>query len=234
LSELTSDEAAANAVGDRAAYAATLEQFASEPQFIPSTVAMADSPSLGRRLKRLLSAQGSSAPLGRPWRTLLISVMLVVVALAAVPWAGAVGTTGPAEQRPTTLEFHLVDEQHNSSKAQQNAKVPPGDKVYQLRDGSAILLKREAIATSDEVAEATVMTTPEGPGVDIRLDARGAASMLSTTRENVGHELAVVYNGRVISHALIRGMFGGRFQVTGLTEAEASALAMQFGHATRQ
>ena len=123
LSELTSDEAAATAAGDRAAYAATLKQMASAAQFIPSTVAMADSRSLSRRLRRLVSEQGSCPPLARPWRALLMSAVLVMVMLVAVPWAGAVV---PAVQRPTTLEFHLVDEQNNPVQAQQGGELPSG------------------------------------------------------------------------------------------------------------
>lgn len=57
--------------------------------------------------------------------------------------------------------------------------------------------------------------------------------MLSTTRENLGHRLAVVYNGQVINDSVIRGVFGGQFQVTGLTAAEAQSLAMQFDRATK-
>lgn len=228
LSELTSDEAATAAAGGRAAYAATLKQMASPTQFMPSTIAMAESSSLGRRLRWLLSEHDAWLPLSRPRKVLLISAVLVVVVLAAVPWAAAVPG---AASRAATLEFHLVDDGSNPLQAQQNGKVPRGDKLYQLRDGSVMLLKRDAIATGDEVTEAIAETTQEGPTVDIRLNARGAASMLRATQENLGHGMAVVYNGQVINHAVIRGVFSARFQVTGLTAAEASALAMQFNRA---
>jgi beta-lactamase regulating signal transducer with metallopeptidase domain len=228
LSELTSDEAAATAAGDRAAYAATLEQMASAPQFVPSTVAMADSASLGRRIRRLLSGQSSGPPLARPRRALLMSAVLAMVVVAAVPWAGAVV---PVEQRPATLEFHLVDEQNNPVQAQQSGEVPPGDKLYEEQHGAPILLKREVVATTEEITRVTVETTRQGPTVDVTLDERGAASMLSTTRENIGHQLAAVYNGKVINHAVIRGAFGRQFEVTGLTAAEAHSLAMLFSGA---
>jgi len=228
LSELTSDEAAAMAAGDRAAYAASLKQMASPPEFIPSTLAMAESSSLARRLKWLLSEQDACSPLGRLRKVLLMSAVLVIILLAAVPWAGAMV---PVAQRPATLEFRLVDEQNNPMRAQQSGKVPIGDKLYQLRDGSVMLLKRDVVATGDEVAEAIATTTQAGPTVDIRLNSRGAASMLRATQKNLGHSMAVVYNGQVINHAVIRGVFSTRFQVTGLTAAEARALAMQFNRA---
>lgn len=145
-------------------------------------------------------------------------------ALGSVTWAGVVV---PEHERPPTLEFHLVDE------AQQSGKVPLGDKLYRLSDGSAILLKGDAVASGDEVAEAIATTTPKGPAVYIRLDARGAASMLATTRQNLGHRLAVVYSGRVISAAVIQGVFGARFEVADVTTAEARAIAMHFGETTR-
>ena len=94
-------------------------------------------------------------------------------ALGSLAWAGALVQV---RERSPTLEFHLVDE------AQHSDKVPPSDKLYQLPSGSTILLKREIVASGGEFAEAIATTTPEGPAVYIRLDARGAASMLGTTR----------------------------------------------------
>jgi preprotein translocase subunit SecD len=145
-----------------------------------------------------------------------------------------------------TLEFHLTDETNNPFQAQQTGQVPLGDKLYKMKDGTPILLKRDVIVTGDELTQATSTNTQEGPTVNIRLDARGAASMLRTTRENVGHRLAVVYiertrsqvtvngkpqehetvNQQVISDAVIRGVFGPQFVVTGLTQGEANDLAL--------
>ncbi|HTT05342.1 MAG TPA: protein translocase subunit SecD [Steroidobacteraceae bacterium] len=146
-----------------------------------------------------------------------------------------------------TLEFHLVDEQANPFQAQQTNQVPLGDKLYKMQDGTPILLKRDVVATGDELTQATSTTGQDGPEVDIRLDARGAASMLRTTRQNVGHRLAVVYIERnrqqvivgthkvdretvsqqVINDATIRGVFGPQFSVTGLTQGQANDLALQ-------
>ena len=159
----------------------------------------------------------------------IISAVLVTVMPAAVPQAQAMA---PVTQRPPTLEFHLVDEQSDPSQAQQSGKVPPGDKLYPRRAGGAILLKRDAFVTSDEIADVTATTTPAGP-VYIRLDARGEASMLGTTRANVGHLIAAVYNGLVIDVAMVRGALGGNFELTGLTAAEAHALVMPFHQATK-
>ncbi len=144
-----------------------------------------------------------------------------------------------------TLEFHLTDETGNAFQAKQSGVVPLGDKLYDY-NGSPILLKRAIIVTGDELTQATSTSGQQGPEVNIRLDARGAASMLRTTRENVGHRLAVVYiersreqvveNGKkvnrenttekVINDATIQGVFGPQFVVTGLTQGEATDLAL--------
>ncbi len=145
-----------------------------------------------------------------------------------------------------TLEFHLEDEQGNAFQAQQSGQVPLGDKLYKMTDGTPILLKRDIVVTGDELTQAVSTSGQTGPEVNIRLDARGAASMLRTTRQNVGHRLGVVYiersrqqvqeNGKtvtrenvseqVINDATIQGVFGPQFMVTGLSQSEANNLAL--------
>jgi preprotein translocase subunit SecD len=145
-----------------------------------------------------------------------------------------------------TLEMRLVDQTGNALQAEQSGRAPLGTKLYKREDGSPILLKREVIVTGDEITSATSAASQEGPAVSIRLDARGAESMLRTTRLNVGKPMAVVYieksrrqielNGqkvdrdlnteKVINVATIRGVFGPQFQVTGLSSGEARDLAL--------
>ncbi len=72
--------------------------------------------------------------------------------------------------------------QDNAFQAQQSGHVPLGDKLYKQQDGTPILLKREIVVTGDELTQATSTTGQDGPTVNIRLDARGADSMLRTTR----------------------------------------------------
>ncbi|HEY2418042.1 MAG TPA: protein translocase subunit SecD [Steroidobacteraceae bacterium] len=145
-----------------------------------------------------------------------------------------------------TLEFRLVDTQNNPVQAQQTGHAPLGSKLYKRKDGSPILLKRDVVVTGDELTQATSTTSPEGPAVSIKLDARGADSMQRTTRLNLNKPLAVVYieksrrqvdlNGQkveretttetVINVATIRGVFGPQFEVTGLTIGEARDLSL--------
>ncbi len=149
--------------------------------------------------------------------------------------------------RVATLEFRLEDMQNNAFEAMQTGRVPLGSKLYtHTRLGRPILLKREVIATGDQLTNATTGQSQEGPAVNVRLDARAGESMLKTTRANVNKRMAVVLiekrretsdvNGRkltrdvtdeeVINDATIRGIFSNNFQITGLAAGEARELAL--------
>jgi preprotein translocase subunit SecD len=149
--------------------------------------------------------------------------------------------------RVATLEFRLEDMQNNAFEAMQTGRVPLGSKLYtNTRMGRPVLLKREVIATGDQLTNATSGQSQEGPAVNVRLDARAGENMLRTTRANLNKRMAVVLiekrretheeNGRkvsrevtdeqVISDATIRGVFGNTFQITGLGAGEARELAL--------
>ncbi|MGC1458440.1 MAG: M56 family metallopeptidase [Steroidobacteraceae bacterium] len=225
LSELTSDEAAATAIGDRATYAAVLRRVASTPQLFSATVAMAAPNTLSRRLKKLAEESMPRAHIGWRQNALLITAILVLVALAAVP-SGRAATL--AAQRVASLEFYLVDNRSDAYLAQQTGQLPPGDRLYQQRNGRPILLRRQVAV---KPAQVNVTQTKYGIAVQIRLDERSAALMLRTTRENIGNRMAVVYVDptarQVISDAVIRSAFGSQFQITGLSAQEARTLASQ-------
>jgi len=137
-----------------------------------------------------------------------------------------------------TLEFRLVDQSGDM----------PGSRTYIGRTGEASqVLRREVIASGDEIIDARSGFTPEGqPAVHITLDSAGGERMLKTTNENVGkpmstlfiewREQSVTRNGvtesrrikteEIINTATIRGVFKNRFQITGLTPIEARDLAV--------
>ena len=137
-----------------------------------------------------------------------------------------------------TLEFRLVDQSGNL----------PGTRSYPGRGNEqSQLLKREVVASGDEIVDARSGFTPEGqPAVHITLDSAGGERMLATTSENVGKPMStlfiewqqkdVVRNGQlesrrvkteeIINTATIRGVFKNRFQITGLTPIEARDLAV--------
>ncbi len=149
--------------------------------------------------------------------------------------------------RVATLEFRLEDMQNNAMEAAQLGRAPLGSKLYtHTRIGRPLLLKREIIATGDQLTNATTGNSPEGPAVNIRLDARAGENMLKTTRQNLNKRMAVVLiekrrevtevdgkkvtrdvtDEQVINDATIRGTFSNNFQITGLAAGEARELAL--------
>ena len=144
-----------------------------------------------------------------------------------------------------TLEFRLVDPINSPLEAQRSGRAPLGSRLYQDRQGNPVLLKRDIIATGEQLIDASSNQAQGEPAVDVVLDGRGGDDMLRTTRENLGKPMAVVFiekerelverDGRkvvvdrsseeVISVATIRGVFSNRFQITGLTASEGQELA---------
>jgi preprotein translocase subunit SecD len=147
-----------------------------------------------------------------------------------------------------TLEFRLVDQQHDPIEAEQSGRAPLGTRLYQRRDGGPVLLKRDIIVSGEQLVDASSGFSEGQPAVFVKLDARGAAEMLDTTRENLGRPMAVVFiekkriaedepcsgvragaectEEEVISVATIQGVFSSNFQITGLLAGEARELAL--------
>ena len=94
--------------------------------------------------------------------------------------------------RTATLEIMLVDEEHGVPAP---GAVPAGTKLYRMRDGAPILLKKPVIYSGDNIVDAAAgFDSRNGqPVVHITLDARGTARNERVTRENVGKRMAVVY-----------------------------------------
>jgi preprotein translocase subunit SecD len=147
-----------------------------------------------------------------------------------------------------TLEFHLVDMDNDAFEAERRSRAPLGSELHHRRqDNSPILLRRDIIASGDQLIDA-IQTYDQGqPVVRIRLNAAGGRKMLDTTIDNVGKQLAVLYiedrpqmverNGEmvpgdpireevVISDARINGVLSDSFIITGLSVFEARDLAL--------
>ncbi len=136
-----------------------------------------------------------------------------------------------------TVEFRLVDQSGNQA----------GSRRYPGRgEESAQILKREVIASGDEIVNASAGFSNEGqPAVNITLDAAGGERMLATTRDNLNKPMSTVFiewseesitrggvtethrvkTEEIINTATIRGVFKNNFQITGLNPMEASDLA---------
>ena len=136
-----------------------------------------------------------------------------------------------------TLEFRLVDDTGES----------PGSRRYPGRgDERSQILKRQIVASGDQIIDAESGFSEGQPAVFIKLDTAGGESMLKTTIENLNKPMSTVFietqresvmrNGvletrdvrteEIINTATIRGTFKNSFQITGLTPIEARDLAL--------
>jgi len=145
-----------------------------------------------------------------------------------------------------TLEYRLEDPRPIPA----SGRAPIGAKIYDRYErGQKIgkaMLKREVIVTGDQLTNAVASSGQNGPEVQVTLDSAGGEEMLRTTRANVGKRMGVVFieqrsetvqidgkpvtrmikDERVINLATIQGVFGPRFQTTGLTMSEANELSL--------
>lgn len=141
-----------------------------------------------------------------------------------------------------TVEFHMVDQDHDPRNAQATGIAPPGSRIY-LYNGLPYLLKTEIILTGNSITDATAGFDENGrPAVDITLGGGGESLFARVTRENIGKLMAVIFveskiqnqmvngksvkavnkNERVISVATIQTALGTRFQITGLSSQQES------------
>ncbi|HEU4618356.1 MAG TPA: protein translocase subunit SecD [Gammaproteobacteria bacterium] len=146
----------------------------------------------------------------------------------------------------STLEFRLVDTEANAAQAAAQGHAPVGDELYYTREGVPYVLKREPVATGDQLVDANSGYTQGQPSVNVRLNAQGARRMLDTTTANLNKPMAVLLieekpqtverDGKqvvetktektIINVATIRGVFSSNFQITGLSPFEARDLAL--------
>ena len=148
-----------------------------------------------------------------------------------------------------TLEFRLTEGNVTDwYSAQESGRVPVKALMYHERDGSPVLLSRRVIVTGDMITDAasTIDTDKGTPAVSVSLNGKGAKKMNETTREFVGHKMAVVFienkvetkmvgdemvkhrttTKEVINVSTIQGVFGARFQITGMESQEARDLSL--------
>ena len=136
-----------------------------------------------------------------------------------------------------TLEFRLVDTTGDS----------PGSRRYPGRGVPGQLLKREVIASGDQIINAESGFSEGQPAVFITLDAAGGEKMLETTKANLRKPMSTVFietrrepitkpdgtveyrkivTEEIINTATIQGVFKNSFRTTGLTPVEARDLAL--------
>ncbi len=137
-----------------------------------------------------------------------------------------------------TLEFRMVDTTGDS----------PGSRRYPGKPGvQGQLLKREVIASGDQIIDASAGFSEGSPAVFITLDAVGGERMLANTMANLRKPMSTVFietkresitlpdgstsykvvkTEEIINTATINGVFKDSFVTTGLNPVEARDLAL--------
>jgi len=136
-----------------------------------------------------------------------------------------------------TLEFRMVDTTGDT----------PGSRRYNGRGVPSQMLKREVIASGDQIINAESGFSEGQPAVFITLDSAGGERMLKNTQENLRKPMSTVFietrresvtlpdgsasyrtvkTEEIINTATINGIFKDRFVTTGLTPVEARDLAL--------
>lgn len=146
-----------------------------------------------------------------------------------------------------TLEFRMVDQDHDAVNAAASGNIPLGSSLYEY-EGRKLLLKNQVILTGSSITNASAGFSEDGrPAVNVQLGGGGEALFHRVTAENIGKLMAIVYvetktdlktiDGqqtkvrrkveRIISAATIRSALPNNFQISGLTDQqEALKLSM--------
>ena len=119
------------------------------------------------------------------------------------------------------LSLRLVDSDDKAGTA-----LPPGE-VLLPADGNAgqsYRVARQAIVTGEHILDAQAgMADWGGPTITLKLDAAGADAFAKATTEHVGHAIAIVFDGQVLSAPVIREpITGGMLQISGSLTIEAA------------
>lgn len=151
--------------------------------------------------------------------------------------------------KTATLEYRLVAQGHDPAKAAKSGIAPPGTELFYTRDDHRpILLDEDIIASGDQLVDAAAGFDQRSgtPDVNVTLNGAAAKKMFKVTEHHVGDPMAVLFienrpvtkfvdgkevhtsktTKKVISVATIQGVFGKRFQTTGLKTNEAHELAL--------
>jgi len=112
----------------------------------------------------------------------------------------------------STLQFRLVLPTDSTE---------PADWLSSVSSRERLQLSRQVLLDDTAIAQAGVDFDPFGVRmIEIRFTDAGAKQFEAITATNIGHQLAIVFRGRVLSAPVIQSVIpGGECQVTGLTNA---------------
>ncbi len=145
--------------------------------------------------------------------------------------------------KTATLNFRLVDDEHDLQAAV-DTNAPPGSEVlYQVKKNEAtgvetktpFLIKKRVLLSGESLTDARVLfdTMENEPYVNIEFDKKGAKRFAKITGDNKNKRLAIVLDNSVYSAPVIQSRIpGGRARITGnfdMAEARVLAIALRAG-----
>jgi protein-export membrane protein SecD len=109
-------------------------------------------------------------------------------------------------------------------------RLPPGDEILPAQggEGGAYVVRRRVIVGGGQLIDAQPTFEGNEPVVSFRFDSEGARRFGEATRDNVGKQLAIVLDNKVISAPVVREpILGGNGIISGsFTVQSASDLAL--------
>ena len=119
----------------------------------------------------------------------------------------------PHSKAGSTLQFRLVLPQDSRE---------PADSLHASSGRNPLRVSREVLLDDTAIAQAGVDFSPDGRReIQIRFTGAGAKRFEAITATNVGHQLAIVFHGTVLSAPVIQAAIpGGECQVTGFMSAD--------------
>ncbi len=120
------------------------------------------------------------------------------------------------------LQFRMVD--HSTSPAQaERGRVPAGSELLPGAEGTqqtSYVVRKRVVVGGEHLVDSQPSFQDNMPVVSFRFDAQGGRRFGDTTKDNVGKQLAIVLDGKVISAPVIRsailggsGIISGNFTV---------------------
>lgn len=131
------------------------------------------------------------------------------------------------------MTFHLVDRTVSPAEAQAG-RLPPGSMLlYEDQQGGEgapepHVVRKRIVVSGDTLVDAQTTFDQGQPVVSFRFDSQGGRKFGDATKNNVGNQLAIILDGKVVSAPVIRAaIMGGSGVISGnFTVQAANDLAL--------
>jgi preprotein translocase subunit SecD len=130
-----------------------------------------------------------------------------------------VGQVAPTGQHQSKFELRLAEKEPGEGLTE--FSVPEStEKIY---------VHKEVVVTNEDIAEVRVVRSYAGASYDIQIDftEEGAQRIGKATEENIGKQLALILDGKVVSAPMIASKISSTGAISGrFTKEEAEGIAI--------